>query len=128
MSSFSDLASKIHGITTVVGGASVCLVGVRERLVEVREAPTTEDIDGLIAELDADATSLAAAIANVPALTPAPAAGSQPASTASATDGSTPTATGTGTVAPSAAPAVAAVDPSLAASGTGTSGNAGSAA
>ena len=80
MSSFSDLATKIHGITTVVGGAGACLAGVRERLVAVRETPTTEDIDTLIAELDADATSLAAAIANVPA---------------TATDGSTQAASAT---------------------------------
>lgn len=69
MSALDDLAAKVAAVKTVEDSAVALIQGLRDQLVSIATAPTPEQIQGIIAQLDANTVPLANAVA---ANTPAP--------------------------------------------------------
>lgn len=64
MSAFDDLTAKVAAVKTVEDSAVALIQGLRDQLAAIASAPTTDQINGLIAQLDANTTPLANAVAS----------------------------------------------------------------
>lgn len=68
MSAFDDLTAKVAAVKTVEDSAVTLIQGLRDQLAAIASAPTPEQIQGLIAQLDANTVPLSNAVAsNTPA-------------------------------------------------------------
>lgn len=64
MSALDDLAAKVAAVKTVEDSAVALIQGLRDQLASIATAPTPEQIQGIIAQLDANTVPLANAVAS----------------------------------------------------------------
>lgn len=64
MSAFDDLTAKVAAVKTVEDSAVTLIQGLRDQLAAIASAPTPAQIQGLIAQLDANTVPLSNAVAS----------------------------------------------------------------
>ena len=63
MSAFDDLTAKVAAVKTVEDSAVTLIQGLRDQLASIASAPTPQQINDLISQLDANTVPLSNAVA-----------------------------------------------------------------
>lgn len=74
MSALDDLTAKVAAVKTVEDSAVTLIQGLRDQLAAIATAPTPQQIQDIITQLDANTTPLANAVAQGTSAPTAPAA------------------------------------------------------